>query len=151
VRPACGQARYPLGRKTDFGVCCSARTASPNDLLGRRAAAGQTNALQANRAASVAEAMGRTGFTLGIGPSHETLVRDVYGLSYDRPGSSTEDYVRIVTALVRAQLTALLNAGATDIWAATFPVGDTRDDRIASLRRTTDLLTLQFPTAGRCR
>jgi alkanesulfonate monooxygenase SsuD/methylene tetrahydromethanopterin reductase-like flavin-dependent oxidoreductase (luciferase family) len=37
--------------------------------------------LQANRAAAVVEAMGRPGFTLGIGPSHETLVRDVYALS----------------------------------------------------------------------
>src|SRR4051794_27369364 len=54
--------------------------------------------LQANRAASVASAMGRAGFTLGIGPSHEPLVRDVYGLSYDRPGRNTEEYVRILTA-----------------------------------------------------
>ncbi|QIX49060.1 TIGR03564 family F420-dependent LLM class oxidoreductase [Rhodococcus sp. DMU1] len=57
--------------------------------------------LQANRAAAVAEAMGRRGFTLGLGPSHESLVRDVYGLSYDRPGSNTEEYLRIVTALLR--------------------------------------------------
>jgi F420-dependent oxidoreductase-like protein len=40
-------------------------------------------------------------------------------------------------AAVRAQLQSLLDAGATDIWAAVFPVGD---DRAASLRRTTDLL-----------
>ena len=38
---------------------------------------------------------------------------------------------------VRTQLQSLLDAGATDIWAAVFPVGD---DRAASLRRTTDLL-----------
>ncbi|WP_068157867.1 TIGR03564 family F420-dependent LLM class oxidoreductase [Rhodococcus phenolicus] len=57
--------------------------------------------LQANRAAAVAEAMGRPGFTLGLGPSHETSVRDVYGLSYDRPGTNTEEYVSIVTALLR--------------------------------------------------
>ena len=38
---------------------------------------------------------------------------------------------------VRAQLQGLLDAGATDIWAAVFPVGD---DKAASLRRTTDLL-----------
>lgn len=56
--------------------------------------------LQANRVAAVAEAMGRPGFTLGLGPSHESLVRDVYGLSYDRPGRNTEEYVRIVTALL---------------------------------------------------
>ena len=72
--------------------------------------------LQANRAAAAAEAMGRPGFTLGIGPSHETLVRGVYGLSYDNPGAST------------------------DVWAQIVPMGDTRDERVASLRRTTDLL-----------
>jgi alkanesulfonate monooxygenase SsuD/methylene tetrahydromethanopterin reductase-like flavin-dependent oxidoreductase (luciferase family) len=38
---------------------------------------------------------------------------------------------------VRAQLQSLIDAGATDIWAAVFPVGD---DRAASRRRTTDLL-----------
>jgi alkanesulfonate monooxygenase SsuD/methylene tetrahydromethanopterin reductase-like flavin-dependent oxidoreductase (luciferase family) len=43
-------------------------------------------------------------------------------------------------ASVRAQLRSLLDAGATDIWAAVFPVGDDRDARAASVRRTTDLL-----------
>ncbi|MBL7520759.1 TIGR03564 family F420-dependent LLM class oxidoreductase, partial [Frankia sp. CNm7] len=57
--------------------------------------------LQANRAASVVAAMGRPGFTLGIGPSHEPLIRDVYGLSYDHPGRSTEEYLTILTALLR--------------------------------------------------
>jgi hypothetical protein len=41
---------------------------------------------------------------------------------------------------VTAQLRALLDAGATDIWAAIFPVGADREARIASTRRTTDLL-----------
>ena len=40
-------------------------------------------------------------------------------------------------ASVRVQLQSLLDAGATDIWAAVFPVGH---DRAASVRRTTDLL-----------
>ena len=57
--------------------------------------------LMANRASSVTKGMGRAGFTLGIGPSHEALVRDVYGLDYDHPGANTEEYVRIVTALLR--------------------------------------------------
>jgi alkanesulfonate monooxygenase SsuD/methylene tetrahydromethanopterin reductase-like flavin-dependent oxidoreductase (luciferase family) len=201
--------------------------------------------LQVNRAAAVVELMGRPGFTLGIGPSHETLVRDVYGLSYDQPGSNTEvagrvpvllsamsprrlrvcaqfadgavlwmasaraiemviaprlhvaasatgraaprivaglpvavhddiaearaaaaataqsyaglpNYQRVLNAAgldtpadaavvgdeksVRAQLNALLKAGATDIWAATFAVGHTRDEGVASLRRTKNLL-----------
>ena len=38
---------------------------------------------------------------------------------------------------VRAQLQALLDAGATDIWAAVFPVGD---DKARSCRRTLGLL-----------
>lgn len=59
--------------------------------------------LQANRAASVTMGMGRPGFTLGIGPSHEPLVRDVYGLSYDHPGRSTEEYLRILVPLVRGE------------------------------------------------
>lgn len=59
--------------------------------------------LQANRVASVVAAMGRPGFTLGIGPSHEPVVRGVYGMSYDHPGRSTEEYVRIVTALLRGE------------------------------------------------
>ena len=45
--------------------------------------------------------MGRPGFTLGIGPSHEPLIRGVFGLSYDHPGRSTEEYVRILTGVLR--------------------------------------------------
>jgi F420-dependent oxidoreductase-like protein len=60
--------------------------------------------LQANRVASVALGMGRPGFTLGIGPSHESLVRGVYGMSYDHPGRSTEEYLRILTAALRGEV-----------------------------------------------
>jgi F420-dependent oxidoreductase-like protein len=56
--------------------------------------------LQANRAASVVAAMGR-GFTLGIGPSHESYVTGVYGIPYRNPGQSTEEYVRILSRLLR--------------------------------------------------
>jgi F420-dependent oxidoreductase-like protein len=56
--------------------------------------------LQAKRIASVVDAMGRPGFTAGIGPSHEPLIRGVYGLSYDHPGRHTEEYVQIITALL---------------------------------------------------
>lgn len=59
--------------------------------------------LQANRAASVVDAMGRPGFTLGIGPSHEPLIRGVFGYSYDHPGRSTEEYVRILTGVLRGE------------------------------------------------
>ena len=59
--------------------------------------------LQANRAAAVASAMDRPGLVLGIGPSHEPIVRGVYGLSYDHPGRSTEEYTVILTRALRGQ------------------------------------------------
>src|SRR3954454_18413148 len=59
--------------------------------------------LQANRAASVVDAMGRGGITLGIGPSHRPLIEDVYGLSYEHPGRSTEEYVRILTGVLAGE------------------------------------------------
>lgn len=58
--------------------------------------------LQANRAASVVAAIGRS-FTLGIGPSHRPVIESVYGMSYERPGLHTEEYVRAVTALLRGE------------------------------------------------
>ena len=62
--------------------------------------------LQANRAASVVAAMGRPGFTLGIGPSHAPAIEDAYGLSYAHPGRHTEEYVTV--------LASLLETGAAD-------------------------------------
>ncbi len=59
--------------------------------------------LQANRAISVATAMGRPGFTLGLGPSHQLPVEQAYGLSYAHPGRHTEEYVRIVAAMLAGQ------------------------------------------------
>src|SRR4029453_15469674 len=59
--------------------------------------------LQANRVASVIDAMRRPGFTLGIGPSHEPLIRGVFGLSYDHPGASIEEYVRFLTGALRGE------------------------------------------------
>jgi alkanesulfonate monooxygenase SsuD/methylene tetrahydromethanopterin reductase-like flavin-dependent oxidoreductase (luciferase family) len=54
-------------------------------------------------------------------------------------GASTPADAAIVgdEASVRRQLQSLLDAGATDIWAAVVPVGA---DRGGSVRRTTDLL-----------
>jgi F420-dependent oxidoreductase-like protein len=59
--------------------------------------------LQANRAASVADAMGRPGLTLGIGPSHRPLVEGVFGYDYDHPGRNTEEYVQILAGLLAGQ------------------------------------------------
>jgi F420-dependent oxidoreductase-like protein len=59
--------------------------------------------LQANRVSSVVDAMGRPGFTLGIGPSHEPVIRGAFGMSYDHPGRNTEEYLQILTALLRGE------------------------------------------------
>jgi F420-dependent oxidoreductase-like protein len=59
--------------------------------------------LQANRASSVVAAMRRPGLTLGIGASHEHIVKDVYGLDYSKPGRSTEEYLKILTALFHGE------------------------------------------------
>jgi F420-dependent oxidoreductase-like protein len=59
--------------------------------------------LQANRAMATADAMGRPGFTLGLGPSHAPLIENVFGLSYAHPGRDTEEYLRIVTAMLRGE------------------------------------------------
>jgi F420-dependent oxidoreductase-like protein len=58
--------------------------------------------LMARRAASVSAAMGRPGFTLGVGPSHAPVIEG-YGFSYDHPGRHTEEYVRIVAAALRGE------------------------------------------------
>jgi F420-dependent oxidoreductase-like protein len=59
--------------------------------------------LMANRAASVASAMGRAGFTLGIGPSHAPVIADMYGMSYDHPGRHTEEYVEVLAPLLAGE------------------------------------------------
>jgi F420-dependent oxidoreductase-like protein len=59
--------------------------------------------LMAGRAATAADAIGRPGFVLGVGPSHAPGIEGVYGLSYDRPGRHTEEYVTILTQLLRGE------------------------------------------------
>ncbi|WP_179475765.1 TIGR03564 family F420-dependent LLM class oxidoreductase [Mycolicibacterium vinylchloridicum] len=57
--------------------------------------------LQVNRVVAAANAMGRPGLALGLGPSHAPVVEHVLGLSYDHPGRNTEEYLRIVAHLLR--------------------------------------------------
>ena len=59
--------------------------------------------LQANRARSVVDAMGRSGFTLGVGPSHHPAIEGAYGLSYATAGRHTEEYVRVLLSLLRGE------------------------------------------------
>ena len=59
--------------------------------------------LQANRGASTAAAMGRPGLTLGVGPSHQLVIENAYGLSYDQVGAHTEEYVTVLSTLLRGE------------------------------------------------
>jgi len=60
--------------------------------------------LMAGRAAAVAAAIGAPGrFTLGVGPSHHPVIDGMFGLSYATPGRHTEEYVQILTALLRGE------------------------------------------------
>lgn len=59
--------------------------------------------LQASRAAAAAAGMGRGGFVLGVGPSHEPAVRGGLGMSYEHAGRHTEEYVGVLTALLRGE------------------------------------------------
>lgn len=60
-------------------------------------------AAMASRAQSVAAALGRPGFTLGVGPSHRPVVEDLYGLSYEHPGRHTDEYVQVLAPLLRGE------------------------------------------------
>src|SRR3954452_13083503 len=59
--------------------------------------------LQANRVAAAAMVMGRPGFTLGLGPSHQPVIEGMYGLPYETAGRHTEEYIGIVAALLRGE------------------------------------------------
>ena len=60
--------------------------------------------LQATRAAALVAAIGTPGrFTLGIGPSHQPVIEDVLGMSYEHPGRHTEEYVQVLAPLLRGE------------------------------------------------
>lgn len=56
--------------------------------------------LAAQRAAAVADAMGRPGFTFGVGPGHRPHIEGVFRGDYSRVGTHTEEYVEILTRLL---------------------------------------------------
>ena len=47
--------------------------------------------------------MGRPGFILGLGPSHKPPMEDMFGLSYATPGRHTEEYLQVLSPLLRGQ------------------------------------------------
>ncbi|TVZ02587.1 TIGR03564 family F420-dependent LLM class oxidoreductase [Trebonia kvetii] len=60
--------------------------------------------LQASRANATASAIGAPGrLTLGVGPSHRVVIEDRLGLPYDTPGLHTDEYVQILTGLLRGE------------------------------------------------
>lgn len=52
------------------------------------------------QAALTAQALSGGRFTLGIGVEHDWVVRDMWGLPFDRPVAELTEYVEIVTALL---------------------------------------------------
>ena len=84
--------------------------------------------LLANRAAAVVAAMGRPGFTLGIGPSHEPVIAGMHGLDFSHPGRHTEEYVRVLAPLLRGEAVKFdgedfhVNAGAPTLPHGEIPV-----------------------------
>jgi F420-dependent oxidoreductase-like protein len=60
--------------------------------------------LQASRANATASAIGAPGrLTLGVGPSHQFVIESRLGLPYDMPGRHTDEYVQVLTGLLRGQ------------------------------------------------
>ena len=59
--------------------------------------------LMASRAAAVVAAMGRPGFTLGVGPSHQPVIEMMHGMDFSHPGRHTEEYVHVVADLLRGE------------------------------------------------
>jgi len=59
--------------------------------------------LQAARALATANAMGRPGLTLGVGPSHQPGIEGMFGLSYDGVGAHTEEYIDVLAPLTRGE------------------------------------------------
>ncbi|HYV58970.1 MAG TPA: LLM class F420-dependent oxidoreductase [Acidimicrobiia bacterium] len=59
-------------------------------------------------------------FTLGLGPSHHWIVRDMLGLPYERPAGMVRDYVEVLTA-------ALAGPGPVDVENDTYRVHNPLD------------------------
>lgn len=62
--------------------------------------------LMAQRALATSLAMARPGFTLGVGPSHQPVIEGMLGLSYDRPGTHTEEYMQVLAPALRGEAVA---------------------------------------------
>ena len=72
------------------------------------------------RQALSAQAAAGGRLALGLGPSHHWIVRDMLGLSYDRPAAFTRDYLEVLDA-------ALRGPGPVDVENSTFAVHNPLD------------------------
>lgn len=80
--------------------------------------------LQASRVLAASAAMGRPGLTLGIGPSHASAIENLYGTDYDHPGRNTEEYLQLLTPLLRGEP---VDVDGHD-WSAHVPAGYLRPE-----------------------
>lgn len=84
-------------------------------------------------------------FTLGLGPSHHWIVRDMLGLPYERPAGMVRDYVEVLTA-------ALAGPGPVDVENDTYCVHNPLD--VTDVAPTPILLAALAPLmlrlAGEC-
>ncbi|MEV0852038.1 LLM class F420-dependent oxidoreductase [Nocardia fluminea] len=72
------------------------------------------------RQALSAQAAAGGRLTLGIGPSHHWIVRDMLGLPYDKPAAYTADYLEVLSAGLRGP-------GTVDVENSTFAVHNPLD------------------------
>ena len=86
------------------------------------------------RQALSAHAITRGRLTLGVGPSHHWIVKDMLGLPYERPAAYTRDYLEVLTAALHAHVPVdIQNAAAAtacnplDVENATFTVHNPLD------------------------
>jgi F420-dependent oxidoreductase-like protein len=47
--------------------------------------------------------MSRNRFTLGIGPSHQPIIEEQFGYSYDRPAAHVREYLSVLRPLLRGE------------------------------------------------
>lgn len=59
--------------------------------------------LQAYRSATVAAAIGKGRFTLGVGPSHQPVIEGMFGVDYATAGRNTDEYIQVLAPLLQGQ------------------------------------------------
>jgi F420-dependent oxidoreductase-like protein len=101
---AAGLASYWLPQQVDVDALTLAGVLGrevPRIEIGTAVVPMQTRfPLHMAQAALTAQALSGGRFTLGIGVEHDWVVRDMWGLPFDRPVAELAEYVEVVTALL---------------------------------------------------